>query len=109
MVVFITELNDSNYSDFLSNNNLALVDIWAEWCGPCKLIGPIIDQISVDFQSKLSVGKLEADVNRDIVKELGIRNIPTILLYKDGVIINKSVGAITKEKLTEMINEHISE
>ena len=101
MVVFITELNDSNYSDFLSNNNLALVDIWAEWCGPCKLIGPIIDQISVDFQSKLSVGKLEADVNRDIVKELGIRNIPTILLYKDGVII--------KEKLTEMINEHISE
>ena len=109
MVVFITELNDSNYSDFLSNNNLALVDIWAEWCGPCKLIGPIIDQISVDFQSKLSVGKLEADVNRDIVKELGIRNIPTILLYKDGVIINKSVGAITKEKLTETINEHISE
>jgi len=109
MVVFITELNDSNYSDFLSRNNLALVDIWAEWCGPCKLIGPIIDQISVDFQSKLSVGKLDADVNRDIVKELGIRNIPTILLYKDGVIINKSVGAITKEKLTEMINEHISE
>ena len=109
MVVFITELNDSNYSDFLSNNNLALVDIWAEWCGPCKLIGPIIDQISVDFQSKLSVGKIDADVNRDIVKELGIRNIPTILLYKDGVIINKSVGAITKEKLTEMINEHISE
>ncbi len=86
-----------------------MVDVWAEWCGPCKLIGPIIDQISVDFKSKLSVGKLDADVNRDIVKELGIRNIPTILLYKDGVIINKSVGAITKEKLTEMINEHISE
>jgi len=108
MVAFITELNDSNYSDFLKNK-LVLVDVWAEWCGPCKMIAPIVDQISVDFQGKLSVGKLDADTNRDIVKELGVRNIPTIILFKDGEVVDKSVGAVTKEKLTEMINEHISE
>lgn len=108
MVAFITELNDSNYSDFLKNK-LVLVDVWAEWCGPCKMISPIVDQISVDFQGKLSVGKLDADTNRDIVKELGVRNIPTIILFKDGEVVDKSVGAVTKEKLTEMINEHISE
>jgi thioredoxin 1 len=108
MVAFITELNDSNYSDFLKNK-LVLVDVWAEWCGPCKMIAPIVDQISVDFQGKLSVGKLDADTNRDIVKELGVRNIPTIILFKDGEAVDKSVGAVTKEKLTEMINEHISE
>jgi len=108
MVAFITELNDSNYSDFLKNK-LVLVDVWAEWCGPCKMISPIVDQISVDFQGKLSVGKLDADTNRDIVKELGVRNIPTIILFKDGEVVDKSVGAVTKEKLTEMINEQISE
>lgn len=109
MVAFITELNDSNFKTFTTENDLALVDIWTEWCGPCKMIAPIVDQLSIDFQGQLSVGKLDADSNRDIVTELGIRNIPTILLYKNGEVVDRSVGSATKEKLTEMINQQISE
>lgn len=109
MVAYVTELNSENYERFTTDNNLVLVDIWATWCGPCKMISPIVDELSVDFQGTLSVGKLDADTNREIVQELGVRNIPTLLLYKNGEIVDKSVGAASKEKLTEMINSHISE
>lgn len=107
MIAFITELNDDNYSDFTTTNDLVLVDVWAEWCGPCKMVAPIVDQLSVDFQGQLSVGKLDADTNREIVQTLGVRNIPTIIFYKDGEIVDKSVGAVTKESLTEIINQHV--
>jgi thioredoxin 1 len=107
MVAYITELNENNYKTF-SNNGLVLVDIWATWCGPCKMISPIVDEISSDYQGKLSVGKLDADSNREIVTELGVRNIPTILLYKNGEIVDKSTGAVTKQKLVEMIDKHLS-
>lgn len=109
MIAYVTELNVENYQTFTTENNLVLVDIWAEWCGPCKMIAPIVDELSSDFQGTLSVGKLDADTNREIVQELGVRNIPTLLLYKNGEIVDKSVGAASKEKLTEMINSHISE
>jgi thioredoxin 1 len=109
MIVYVTELNSQNYERFTTDNNLVLVDIWATWCGPCRMIGPIVDQLSVDFQGTLSVGKLDADTNREIVQELGVRNIPTLLLYKNGEIVDRSVGSASKEKLTEMINSHISE
>lgn len=109
MVAYVTELNSENYERFTTENNLVLVDIWATWCGPCRMIGPIVDQLSVDYQGQLSVGKLDTDANREIVQELGVRNIPTLLLYKNGEIVDKSVGSASKEKLTEMINSHISE
>lgn len=109
MIAYVTELNGENYSRFTTENNLVLVDIWAEWCGPCRMISPIVDEISSDYHGKLSVGKLDADSNREIIQELGVRNIPTILLFKNGEIVDKSVGAASKEKLVEMINSHISE
>ena len=109
MIAYVTELNGENYQTFTTENNLVLVDIWAEWCGPCRMISPIVDQLSSDYHGKLSVGKLDADSNREIIQELGVRNIPTILLFKNGEIVDKSVGAASKEKLVEMINSHISE
>ena len=109
MVAFITELNDSNYTEFTTKHDFVLVDVWAEWCGPCRVISPIIDQLSVEYQGKLSVGKLNADDSREIVQELKVRSIPSIILYKDGEIVDKSVGSVTKESLVEMINKHISE
>jgi len=108
MVVYTTELNNENYNTFVGSN-LALVDVWATWCGPCRMISPIVDEISSEYHDKgLSVGKLDADANRETVTELGIRNIPTILLYKNGEIVDKSTGAVTKQKLVEMIDKHLS-
>jgi thioredoxin 1 len=107
MIAYITELTDENYKGFVSKDGLVLVDVWASWCNPCKLISPIVDEISNDFNEKVSVGKLEADKNRETLAELEVRNIPTILLYKNGEIVDKSVGAVSKEKLTEMINNHL--
>ncbi len=107
MVAYITELNDSNYQQIISNNQFVLVDVWATWCGPCKMVAPIVDEISVDFQGKVLVGKLDADANKETLSQLGVRNIPTLLLYKNGEVVDKLVGAVSKQKLTEMINTHI--
>jgi thioredoxin 1 len=107
MVVYITELNKENYNTFVGSN-LVLVDVWASWCGPCKMISPIVDEISSDYQGRLSVGKLDADSNRETITELGVRNIPTILLYKNGEIVDKSTGVVTKQKLVEMIDKQLS-
>lgn len=107
MIAYITELTDDNYNSFVTKEGLVLVDVWASWCNPCKLISPIVDQISNEFYEKVSVGKLEADKNRETLVELNVRNIPTILLYKNGEVVDKSVGAVSKEKLVEMINNHL--
>ena len=107
MVAYITELNEQNYKTF-TEGELVLVDVWATWCGPCKMISPIVDEISSDYQGRLSVGKLDADSNRETITELGVRNIPTILLYKNGEIVDKSTGVVTKQKLVEMIDKQLS-
>lgn len=108
MISYITELNEINYKKF-TESGLVLIDIKTDWCGPCKMISPLVDEISSDYHDKgLSVGKLDADSNREIVTELGVRNIPTILLYKNGEIVDKSTGAVTKQKLVEMIDKHLS-
>ena len=107
MVAYITELNEENYDSFVSSG-LVLVDIWAPWCGPCKMISPIIDEISSNYVDKIKVGKCDADANRDKVMEIGVRNIPTIFFYKDGKIVESTHGAVTKKKLTEIIDGLLS-
>lgn len=114
MIAYITELNTENFNEF-TNKEFSLVDVWAPWCNPCKLIAPIIDQVSNEFQGQLSVGKLNADNNGDLVKELGIRNIPALLFYKNGQpLLNEEgnpvrlVGNVSKDKLVSLINEHLS-
>jgi thioredoxin 1 len=124
MVAFITELNSTNFNSFIQND-LVLVDIWATWCGPCKLIAPLVDEISNTYQGRLSVGKLDADgsftdedgnilSNKDIISELGVRNIPTLLLYKNGELVTnddgnveKLVGNVQKDKLVDFIERFI--
>ena len=91
-----------------NKNDLVLIDVWAKWCGPCLQISPIVDQISLEFMEQLQVGKLNADENRDILVELGVRNIPTLILFKNGEIIERSTGMTTKEKLAELINTHLN-
>jgi thioredoxin 1 len=107
MIAYITELNEQNYKNF-TNEGLVLVDVWATWCNPCATIAPIIDQVSSDYVGKLSVGKLDADGAKEIITELGVRNIPTLLLYKDGVIVERNTGMVTKEKIEELVNNHLN-
>lgn len=99
-------LTHSTYESFIKND-LVLIDVHALWCNPCKQISPIVDQISLDFMEQLQVGKLNADENGDILVDLGVRNIPTLLLFKNGEVVERSVGMITIEKLTELINTHL--
>jgi thioredoxin 1 len=107
MVAYITELNDENYDNFVSEG-IVLVDIWAEWCNPCKAISPIIDQISEEYNGKIKVGKCDADANREKIMILGVRNIPTLFLYKDGKIVDQMTGGGTKSKFTDFIDKHLS-
>ena len=114
MVAYITEINSENFQEF-TNNEYSLIDVWAPWCGPCKLIAPMIDEISSEYVGQLSVGKLNADDNSDLVKELGVRNIPTLLFFKNGELLKDSegnaiklVGNVQKEKLKSVINEYLS-
>jgi thioredoxin 1 len=107
MIAYITELNEQNYKSF-TENGLVLVDIKAEWCNPCKVIGPLVDQISSEYHGQVSVGKLDADGARDLISELGVRNIPTLLLYKNGEIVERNTGMVTKEKIEELVNNHLN-
>lgn len=101
------DLTPSTYESFIKNN-LVLIDVWAKWCGPCVQISPIVDQISLEFMEQLHVGKLDADDNKEILVELGVRNIPTLILFKNGEIVERSTGMTTKEKLAELINSHLN-
>jgi thioredoxin 1 len=107
MVAYITELNNDNFESF-KENQLVLVDVWAPWCGPCRMISPIIDQISSEYQGKLSVGKMNADDNREAVSELGVRSIPTIILYKNGEEVERKVGSVNKQQIIDLINNHLN-
>ncbi len=107
IIVNVTDLNDSNFNDF-TNEGVSLVDVWAPWCGPCKMIGPVIDKLSSDYKdSDIKFGKLNADDNSEIVRNLGVRNIPTILIYKNGEIVDRTVGMVSEGQLKELIDNQL--
>lgn len=90
----------------LKNGKLpVLIDFWAEWCGPCKMISPIISQVAEEYDGKLTVAKCDVEECEDIAAEMGIRNIPTLLFFKDGQIIDRLVGAVNKTKIKEKIDD----
>ena len=97
------EITDNNIKEVLSTDLPVLVDFWAEWCGPCRMVGPTIDQISKEFEGKAVVGKVNVDNNPDTAAEYGIRNIPTILFFKNGEVVDKVVGVVPKEQLVQKL------
>ncbi|MCW5907672.1 MAG: thioredoxin [Chitinophagales bacterium] len=103
------ELTDNNFkTTVLDSNQVAVVDFWAEWCGPCKAIGPMIEEISKEYAGKAVVGKVDVDNNPETAMKYGIRNIPTILFIKNGQVVDKQVGAVPKANLVAMLNKHLS-
>ena len=107
IIVNVTELNDSNFNDF-TGEGISLVDIWAPWCGPCKTLSPIIDKLSSDYKdSEIKFGKLNADDNSEIVRNLGVRNIPTLLFYRNGEVVERTVGMVSEGQLKEIIDNQL--
>jgi thioredoxin 1 len=103
------EFTDTNFQESaLDSKGVAVVDFWAEWCGPCRMITPIIEELSKDFEGKATVGKLNVDSNPQVSMKYGVRSIPTILILKDGEVVDKQVGVTTKQALEAKINAHLS-
>ena len=104
-IVHITD--DTFETEVLQSQTPVLVDYWAEWCGPCKMIAPILDEVSKDYDGKLRVAKMNVDENRDVPAKYGIRGIPTLMLFKNGAVEATKVGALSKTQLAAFIDSNI--
>jgi thioredoxin 1 len=102
------ELTDANFTDqVLKSDKPVLVDFWAEWCGPCRMVGPIVEELSKDFDGQAVVGKVNVDENQGVAAQFGIRNIPTLLIFKNGEVVDKQVGVAPKNVLEGKLKAHL--
>ncbi|MBS1487308.1 MAG: thioredoxin [Bacteroidetes bacterium] len=101
-------LTDSNFDEVIKNEKPVLVDFWAEWCGPCKMIGPLVEELANDYDGKAVVAKLNVDENPQATARFGVRNIPTLLVFKNGQIVDKQVGAVPKSVLASKLQAQIA-
>lgn len=98
------QITDENIKELINSGKPVVVDFWAEWCGPCRLVGPFIEELAKEYEGKVIVGKMDVDENVDTPQVYGIRNIPTILFFKDGQVVDKQVGATQKSALAAKID-----
>ena len=99
------EVNDKNFEqEVVKADKPALVDFWAEWCGPCRMVGPIVEELANDYEGKVVVAKVDVDSCPETAAKYGIRNIPTILFFKDGEVVDKQVGAVPKTALAQKLD-----
>ncbi|HIN40006.1 MAG TPA: thioredoxin [Flavobacteriales bacterium] len=102
------EFTDSNFEELaLKSDKPVLVDFWAEWCGPCRMVGPVVEELATEYDGKAVIGKVNVDHNPEISSKYGIRSIPTILFIKGGKVVDKQVGAVSKEVLASKIDSQL--
>lgn len=101
------EITDANFDEIINTDKPVLVDFWAEWCGPCKMIGPVVEELANDYDGKAIIGKVDVDSNPATSAKFGIRSIPTLLVLKHGKIVEKQVGAVPKSVLSQKLDSHL--
>ena len=101
------EITDSSFDEVIKSEQPVLVDFWAEWCGPCKMIGPIVEELAGEFEGKVTIGKLDVDANQGISGRFGIRSIPTLLIFKGGEVVDKVVGVVSKSVLADKLEAQL--
>jgi thioredoxin 1 len=103
----VTVTDDNFATEIEGNNGLSIVDFWAAWCGPCRMVAPIVEQLATEYEGKVRVGKLDVDSNQRTATRFNVRSIPSILFFKDGKLIDTVVGAVPKPALERKIQEHL--
>ncbi|WP_266366037.1 thioredoxin [Tellurirhabdus rosea] len=101
------EITDSNFAEVINSDKPVLVDFWAEWCGPCKMIGPVVEQLATEYEGKAVIGKMDVDMNAQVPAQFGIRSIPTLMVFKNGQLVDKVIGAVPKSVLDQKLQAQL--
>ena len=104
----VVEVTDQNFQDVTGAAGLSMVDFWAVWCGPCRIVAPIVEQLADEYAGKVTVGKLDVDSNQRTATQFNVRSIPTILFFKEGKVVDQVIGAVPKPALDRKIQEHLA-
>jgi thioredoxin 1 len=101
------EITDANFEEIIASDKPVLIDFWAEWCGPCKMIGPLVEELAIEYEGKAVIGKVDVDSNPAVSAKFGIRSIPTLLVFKGGEIVDKQIGAVPKNVLSQKLDAQV--
>ncbi len=102
------EITDNNFEEIIGSDQPVLVDFWAEWCGPCKMIAPVVEELATEYDGKAVIGKVDVDSNPEVSAKFGIRSIPTLLVFKKGEVVDKQIGAVPKNVLSQKLDAQIA-